>query len=70
MSMRSLLLIGAAAITVGVSIGLVGKALDFGSAAYLAALVVGVLVVSLVDRDRFWAADIRRQRRERQHGAR
>jgi hypothetical protein len=65
--MRSPLLIGAAAVAVAVLIAVIGAALEFGSAAYLGALVLGILVVSLIDRDRFWAADLRHRPRRHHH---
>jgi len=58
--MRSPVLIVAATVVLSVTIGLIGEALEFGSAAYLAALVIGSLAVSLIDRDRFWGADLLR----------
>ena len=58
--MRSPYLIAAAAALVGVAIGIIGNALSFDGGAYLVALLVGMLLVSLIDRDRFWGADLRR----------
>lgn len=56
-------LIAAAAVVVAVVLALIGEALSFGDGADLAALVIGMLVVSLIDR--FWAADLRRTRSPR-----
>ncbi len=58
--MRSLVLVFAAMVVLAVGIALIGEALSFGSAAYLAAFVIGLLAVSLIDRDRFWGADLLR----------
>ena len=65
--MRSPVLIAAVTVVVAVTIAVIGEALNFGSGAYLAAVVLGILAVSLIDRDRFWAADLRRER-ERSRG--
>ncbi len=51
-----------AVIAVGLAVALIGEALDFGGLAYLAALVVGLLLVSLTDRDRFYLRDLRPHR--------
>lgn len=63
--LRSSVLIASAIVVVAVAVALIGEALAFGSARLLAALVIGLLAVSLIDRDRFWAADLRRTRSPR-----
>lgn len=65
--MRSPVVIVSAIVVVSVAIALVGETFSFGSAAYLAALVIGGLGVSLIDRDRFWGADLRRDASRRRH---
>jgi hypothetical protein len=45
-----------AMVAITVPIGLIGEALDFGGLAWLGALVVGLLLVSLVDRDYFYGS--------------
>ena len=42
-------LVGACAIT-----AIVGQALDFNGVAYFGAMLLGMLLVSLTDRERFW----------------
>ena len=46
--------IAAAMVVVGFAITLIGEALDFGGLAWLGALLVGLLLVSLVDREYFY----------------
>lgn len=60
--MRSPVLVVAATVIVDGVIALISEALSFGSAVYLAAFVIGLLAISLIDRDRFWDADLRRTR--------
>jgi hypothetical protein len=43
-----------AMVAITVPIVLIGEALDFGGLAWLGALLVGLLLVSLVDRDYFY----------------
>lgn len=38
--------------------GLVGEQLGFDGAAYLGSLFVGMFLVSLIDRDRFYGSDL------------
>jgi len=64
-TMRSPALIAAAIVIFAVAVALIGEALSFSSAAYLAALVIGLLAISMIDRDRFWGADLRRTRAPR-----
>ena len=72
--MRSPVLIVAAIVVVSVTVALIGEALALGSVAYLAALVIGSVAVSLIDPDRFWGADLlreaarRRDKRSRRRG--
>ncbi len=61
--MNAMLRIVLVSLAVAAIIGLVGKQLGFDGAAYLASLFVGMFLVSLTDRDRFYAADLRRGQR-------
>jgi membrane associated rhomboid family serine protease len=62
---RSPVLIVVATVIVAGVIALIGETLSFSSAAYLAAFVIGLLAISLLDRDRFRGADLRRTRAPR-----
>ena len=54
MTMRSTLLIAVALIAVGITAAVIGNALQFSGGAWLASMLVGVFLVSLVDRERFY----------------
>jgi predicted branched-subunit amino acid permease len=43
-----------ATVTVGIALGVVGEALGFSGWAYLAGLLVAMMLVSFVDRDGFY----------------
>ncbi len=55
---RALLTV-AAVLLVALAIALVGETLKLGSPYYLVAFVIGLFLVSLTDRDRFYARDLR-----------
>ncbi len=45
-----------ATVALSVAVGLIGEALDFNGVAYFAVLLVVMVLTSLTDRERFWAA--------------
>jgi len=58
---RALLTV-AVLLLVAFAIALLGEALDLGSPYYLVAFFIGMFLVSLTDRDRFYARDLRPHR--------
>lgn len=56
-------LIGAAIVVVALAIVLLGEALNLGGVYYLVAFFIGLFVIGLTDRDRFYGADLRRGHR-------
>lgn len=60
--MNPMLRILFATIVAGLLAGTLGRELGFSPVAYLAALLVVMFAISLLDRDRFYAADLRRRR--------
>jgi len=57
--MSRLPLTAAAILLVALGIGLIGKTLDLDGAYYPIAFFIGMFIVSLTDRDRFYARDLR-----------
>ncbi len=51
---------GLVLLSLSVLLAIIGDALEFGSGGYLAAVLVGMLLTSLTDRERFWGASERR----------
>ena len=43
-----------AAVALSLAAGTIGQALDFNGVAYFGAMLLGMLLVSLTDRERFW----------------
>ncbi len=60
--MSSVPRIGAATLGVAAAIALIAKALSLDGVYYPIAFFVGLFVISLVDRDRFYARDLRTRR--------
>ena len=58
-AMPRALLTVAAVLLVALAIGLIGETLKLGSPYYLAAFLIGMFLVGLTDRDRFYARDLR-----------
>lgn len=63
--MRSPVLLGIATVAIAIAIGLAGSALALQGPAWIGALLIGMLLVSLVDPQRFYSADPRPRPRRR-----
>ena len=55
---RALLTV-AAVLAVALAIALIGEALELGGPYYLVAFLIGMFLVGLTDRDRFYGRDLR-----------
>ncbi len=61
--MPRLVLTGVTLLALSVIVAVIGETFDIGSPYYLVCLFVVMFLVSLTDRDRFYAADLRRGQR-------